>query len=481
MEKIKNFLFKNTSTKQTVAKNTAWLFIGEMLGRILKLVVIVFATRVLGVNGWGVFSYALAFVSVFYVFGDIGINTFITKELSSGDENRYQYLAASLVLKLGLLLLSLIVSLLLIPHFGTVTLGLKIVLALALLNFSDSLREFVLSVNRALERMEREAFIKILINAVTTILGIVLLIAHPSPLSLAIAYATGSIIGSIASVWIISSELKHIQWKFSAKTLGVIIDFAWPFVATTIFSAVMANVDTIMLGQMKSTTEVGFYAAAERIVQFLIIIPVFVGLSTFPLISKNKHDDIASKQIFEKIMTTVIAIGFPIAIGGWLLSKNIMSVIFGISYIPSAIVLAILMLSVFADFPNIILSNAIFAKNLQKKFIIATAAGVVINVLLNLYLIPRYAAVGAAISIVIAQLFITIINWQMLKRFFSFSIVPRLGRIIFSTIVMTAIVITCKVIGLYFILTIIIAMISYAGMLYLLKEPALIELLATIT
>jgi len=52
MEKIKNFLFKNTSTKQTVAKNTAWLFIGEMLGRILKLVVIVFATRVLGVNGW---------------------------------------------------------------------------------------------------------------------------------------------------------------------------------------------------------------------------------------------------------------------------------------------------------------------------------------------------------------------------------------------------------------------------------------------
>jgi O-antigen/teichoic acid export membrane protein len=140
MEKIKNFLFKNTSDKQTVVKNTLWLVIGEILGRILKLAVVIFATRILGVSGWGTFSYALAFVSVFYVFGDIGVNTFITREISKGGEDKYQYLSASLLLKLLLLGLSLIASLLLIPHLGNVSFDIKIILALALLNFSDSLR-----------------------------------------------------------------------------------------------------------------------------------------------------------------------------------------------------------------------------------------------------------------------------------------------------------------------------------------------------
>ncbi len=480
MEKIKNFLFKNTSTKQTVAKNTVWLFAGEMLGRILKLAVVVFATRVLGVAGWGIFSYALAFVSVFYVFGDIGINTFITREISKGGKDKYQYLSASLILKLILLSLSLIVSLLLIPHLGTVALGIKIILALALLNFSDSLREFVLSINRALERMEREALVKIVINTITTVLGITLLIARATPLSLAIAYAVGSIIGSIVSIWIIFPELKKVSWKISAKTMAVIFNFAWPFVATTIFSVAIANVDTIMLGQVKSATEVGYYAAAERIVQFLYIVPVFIGLSTFPLMTKSEDDSAASTRVFEKVMLTVLSIGFPIAIGGLMLCLPLMRFIFGAAYAPGAIVLGILMISIVVDFPNLILSNAIFVKNLQKKFIIATGLGVIVNVLLNLYLIPRYGAVGAAISTIVSQLFITAINWQMLKRFFMFSVTPKLGRVIFATFVMSTVIFACNAIGVYFVITILVAMAAYAAILYVLKEPVLTEILSLI-
>jgi O-antigen/teichoic acid export membrane protein len=262
--------------------------------------------------------------------------------------------------------------------------------------------------------------------------------------------------------------------------LRTILDFAWPFVAITIFSVVIANVDTIMLGQIKSTTEVGLYAAAERIVQFLSIIPIFIGLSTFPLMSKSEGDLVASARIFEKIMTTILAIGFPIAIGGLLLSQPLMATIFGPSYRAGGVVLGILMLSVFADFPNLILSNVIFVKNLQKKFIIATAVGVVVNVLFNLYLIPRYGAVGAAISTGVCQFFIMAINWQMLKRYFTFSVVPKLDNIVFASFVMAIIVFACNVSGVYFAITVVLAIASYAGILYLLKEPALAELLSVI-
>jgi O-antigen/teichoic acid export membrane protein len=480
MDRIKNFLFKNTSTKQTVAKNTFWLFFGEILGRLLKLAVIVFATRALGVAGWGVFSYALAFVSLFYIFSDIGINTFITRELSKQNADSYKYLSASLVLKTTLLILSIIASVILIPHLASIPLDIKIVLALALLNFSDSIREFALSVNRSLQKMEREAFIKILMNVIITGLGVTLLLIHANPLSLAIAYATGSIIASIVTVILLSAEMKHVQWKFPFSYIKTILDFAWPFIAVTIFMTVIANVDTIMLGQIKSAAEVGLYAASERIVQFLSVIPIFIGISTFPLMSKTEADPVASARIFEKTMTIILAVGFPIAIGGMLFSGKIMTMLFGPQYAAGGIVLAILMLSVLADFPNILISNIIFAKNLQKKFIIATAVGLLVNIAMNIFLIPRYGAIGAASATVVAQLFIMIINWQLLKRFLPFSIVDKLGIIVFSTAIMAGVLLLGNAIGLYFIITILIGTLTYSTLLYICKEPTLNEMRAII-
>src|SRR5665647_1930381 len=110
MERIKNFLFNNTSTKQTIVKNTIWLFAGEIPSRILKLVIVLFATRALGVEGWGTFSYSLSFISMFYVLGDIGISTFITREISKKGEDQYKFLSASFVLKIILLSLAFIAS-----------------------------------------------------------------------------------------------------------------------------------------------------------------------------------------------------------------------------------------------------------------------------------------------------------------------------------------------------------------------------------
>ena len=62
-KKIKQFLFKNSSAKQTVAKNTFWLSVSNFGGRIIKAVIIIYAARVLGTAGYGVFSYALTLAS----------------------------------------------------------------------------------------------------------------------------------------------------------------------------------------------------------------------------------------------------------------------------------------------------------------------------------------------------------------------------------------------------------------------------------
>lgn len=476
MEKIKNFLFKNTSTKQTVAKNTVWLFLGEIIGRLFKLAIVIFATRKLGIEGWGLFSYALAFVSFFYILGDFGINTFITREMSKDNIDKHKHLATSFMLKIALLLGLFVLSLLLGPYIGKIKIGLSLLTIVSVLYLSDCTREFALSINRSLGKMEREAFSKVLMNSIITILGIILIVKYPTPLSLAIAYSTGSIISSMYIIWSIRSELKKIEWKISKESLKIIYDFSWPIIIISLFSFVF-NVDTFMLGQLRSATDVGLYSAAQRIVQFTTIIPAFIAMSIFPVLSKNESDDEKMSGIFERIMAIVFAIGIPLAIGGFLLSTKIMSLVFGHEYAPGGLTLGILMISILASFPNIILTNVIFSKNLQKTFIVATSFGIIANIILNLLLIPRYGAIGAAISVTATQLLIMIINWQKLKKNISFSIIPKIGMILLSSLIMTIVVIILTGAGVHVIITAIIAVIVYIFSLFVLKEPAFNEIL----
>ncbi len=479
MQKIKKFLFQNTSAKQTIMKNAIWLFTGEIIGRLLKLVIVVFATRQLGVEGWGVFSYALAFVSFFYVLGDFGINTFITREMSKDKISKNEHFATSFILKISMLAIFFISSILIGPYLGKIKLSVNIITILSLLIFSDTIRSFILSINRSLEKMENEAFSNVLMNTITTLLGIILLSQNSKPISLAIAYCTGSIISSIFVFWSVRNEIKNIDWKFSKKSLQKIFDFSWPLIIIGLFSFIF-SIDNIMLGQMKSTIDVGLYSAAGRLVAFTTIIPSLISTSVFPILSKNESNTEKSTMIFEKIMIIVFTIGIPLVVGGFILRQKIMLLVFGQSYVSGSLTLGILMFSILASFPNFVLSNMIFSKNLQKIFVRATAIGLILNLVLNIILIPKIGAVGAALSTTIAQLLIMTINWQLLKRYVSFSIIPKLWNIFYANIIIAMEILICVFLNFHIYTTIILTIVTYALTLKMLKEKTLEEILVVI-
>jgi O-antigen/teichoic acid export membrane protein len=203
-------------------------------------------------------------------------------------------------------------------------------------------------------------------------------------------------------------------------------------------------------------------------------------MAIFPTFSKNEVDDIKLAGIMEKVMIIVFAIGIPIVLGGLLLSTQIMTFIFGVEYAISGTTFAILIVSLFASFPNTILTNVIFSKNLQKTFIIATLIGVVINIILNLLLIPIYGAVGAAISVTTTQILIMVINWYKLKKIMYFSIIPKTKNIFISSMIMTLFILTAVSLGIHILITIIIATVVYFISLIMTKDPTVSEVLMLI-
>jgi len=476
MERLKNFFFQNSNTRQTIVKNFSWLFLGEGVGRIFKLIIIIYATRKLGVEGWGIFSYGLAFVSLFFILGDFGINTFITKEMSKDNANKHKYLATSIIIRMSLLIIFFATALLFGPDLGKIKLSFFTIFVFATFYLFESIREFAMSINRSLQKMEIEGFSKILINLLITILGIILLSRNADPVSLAEAYMLGSILSTIYIVWSIRKELTEIKWKFSKEYFKIIYNFSWPIVIISLFGFLF-RLDTIMLGQMRSATEVGLYTTAQRLISFLSIIPSFIAISIFPILSKNSNNTDKLGNIFGRVMLMILAAGIPVTIGGIIFSEQITLLILGQQYIAGAPVLAILMLSILASFPNMFLINLIFSKNLQRFFIVATAFGVFLNIFLNFLLIPKYGVIGASISTVIAEFIIMSANWRKLKKFIPFAVMQRLGKIIISSIIMTTIILLLNLTGVNFIINILFATVVYIFSLKILKEQAFDEIL----
>ena len=188
MERIKNFLFINTNTKQTVIKNTLWLFIGEFGVRILKLFLFAFAARKLGASEWGTFSYALALMGMFAVISDIGINTVILRETAKKSDNINEYISTGFFLKIGLSVISSMALLAMLLFLKSDN-GVRVLIPITcLILFFDSIREFGFAINRAFEKMEIEAFVKLVTTVILIFFGIILIIKEGKAISLSYAY-----------------------------------------------------------------------------------------------------------------------------------------------------------------------------------------------------------------------------------------------------------------------------------------------------
>lgn len=476
MDKIKQFLFHNTSTKQTVVKNTFWLFTSEAIGRLLKIFLVIYAVRILGANGWGIFAYAMSLGSIMMIFSDIGIGNLITRELSRKNENYKLFVSNSSLIKILFSSISALLVIFFCPFISNIPEARGIFSIIALILFFDALRDLGISINRASEKMEKEMTVKFLMNITVIIIGIILLQINPKPESIAISYAIGSILGSFIILLIIKDNLKEIISKIDKNIIKEILKITLPFAVIGLIANIIANTDIFMLGIWKDSTEIGLYSSVQRIQQFTILIPTMIATAVLPIMSKYANkDNIKFKEITEKAILTIMLVGIPIAIGGFLLADQIVPLLFGLEYLGAIPILKILILVLIFSFPFTLLVNAIFVYNKQKKLIISYSLGLFTNIIFNIILIPKLGAVGASFSSLISTIIMTIISWYQMKKINNFKIKSKLKKIIFSTILMTILIIILKKIGVNVIINIIISSIFYFYMLFIFKEQLLKE------
>lgn len=476
-QKIKSFLTENKNLSQTIIKNTFWMGFGQLISRLIRAILIIYAARVLGAAGYGVFSYALSLAGFFTIFSDIGLTALLTRESAKNPEQRQEYIATALVIKLGLIIVSSALILFAIPLINKIPEAAVLFPIIAVLFIFDTLRDFSFAITRSLEKMEIEAGVNISMNLIILIFGAAVLATEPSAKLLTTAYAIGAGFGFFLIFWKIRRYFSRFWIFFNKKLIKQILTEAWPFGVAMLLNAVMLNTDTIMLGWLKTPEDVGWYSAAQRIILLLYLLPGFLAVSVFPTFSRTAAADPEKfRAIFEKSLRGVLIAALPIVVGGLMTAPEIIGLIFGKEYEPAVLPFQIIILTVLFVFPGSIIGNGIFAYNWQNRLFGVFAAAAFGNALLNFLFIPVYGIVGAAAATVITQFISNGYALIIMKKINNFNFFSKPRKVFIALLFMIGAVAGLKMLAVNIITIIVTAGLIYLAVLYFLREPLLSNL-----
>lgn len=479
-KKLKNFLLTNQNIKQTVIKNTFWLSFGNIFSRLIRGLFLIFAARFLGVNEYGVFSYVLTFAGFFTVFSDIGLNAILTREIAKqkDEEEENQFFSTIFVLKIILLIITSLILIFIAPHFSKIEKAKTIIPLMALLTLIDGIRDFSASYFRGKEKMEFDALLITSSNLTITLTGFLVLTIKPEAKTLALIYTLSSAVGMFLGLYLLKNKFKKIFNFLNKNLIPFILKSAFPIALISVIGVLMTQIDVIMLGFFKTEKEVGIYSAAQKIIILIYTLPTIIASVFFPLFSRlaQENNKELIKNVLEKALHLSLIFGLPIILGGIILSDQIIKFIYGKEFLESSLPFKILILTILPIFLGSISGNIILAYNKQQKIAKNTFIGSILNVILNILLIPLLNILGASIATLISQTIYNYLNTKTVKKeITSYSILKNAEKTILASLIMSFFALFFKYLNFHILINILFSSFIYFLSLYLLKEKMLKE------
>lgn len=480
VQEIKSFLFENKTTNQTIVKNTFWLMVGQILSKLIKAILLVYAARVMGTTEWGTFSYVLSLAGLFTIFMDFGVNAIVTRESARDIEQQKIYFSTAFVVKLVAFIVIAVAVFVFSPYFINQSQVLALVPLAVIMLGLDGLRDFGASLSRAWERMEIESFVQVFTNAMIVIAGMAALYIARTAQSLTWGYVIGVGLGTIAAFYPFRAYFKNLWQSFDKTLIKKILASSWPFGMLGVMGAIMLNTDTIMVGWYRSIDDVGFYGAAQRVIQLIYLVPGLLAIAFFPAMSRAIKDLPTMKRLIEQGTSLLSLFAVPLTVGGVLLANDIISLLYGSSYMPAAGSFRLLCLTFLPVFLASVFGNAIFALNKEKKLFMFVFLGICGNFLFNLLFIPVWGIDGAALSTVLNQIILTLYLIYFLRKELHFRVLHQIEKLVGATIIMGMILFGLRQIGILLYINIFIGLVVYTISLVLLKEQSALMILKKI-
>ncbi|MCK5219482.1 flippase [bacterium] len=379
-----------------IAKNSLVQIIAGIVNKIFGVVLIIFAARLLGIDGFGRYSFVLSMHAMFFIITDFGLGTLITRDLSREPEQESRYFINVLVMRVLLSLIAaggMVGTVALLGHPSEVVI-LTAITAVSLV-FTSNI-DTCNAVFFARQRMEIPAMVSVVANTIRVTASLGALAAGAGVMTLLGIFTLAAaahlviILGMLLFFTRPIFSLDKFFWKKMIKE-------AYPLALANLFSVIYFRIDTVMIASIKGQEAVGYYSAAFRLLEFTMILPAYYCGSVFPVISaayKTNHKRFL--LIYRRSLKYLMVVSLPLALGAAALAPEIINLVYGPVYAASIPLLPILMWTLVLISANSISGPFLIAMGRQQIVARLILVGMLFNITMNAFAIPRYGIQGAA-------------------------------------------------------------------------------------
>jgi O-antigen/teichoic acid export membrane protein len=419
-------------------KNTGMLFVGRVGSLAIKWVVGIAVANYLGRGLNGVLAGGIVYIYFFSAIATLGLDQYIVKELHAFPESRDKILGTSFFMKVlaGFACIPLIwLAFHIYPAKGTPYHYVFILSFIGVVQAFTVIDSYFQSEVKSKYIMQ----VQVLGNLVSAIIKLGLIFYKMPIVWFVYAYSFDFLLLSVGYCFTYQLADRSIfSWTYDNRLAKKLLNYSWPLIIAGIMITLFMKIDQIMLQNMKGLKEAGAYATVASLSEAWNFVPIVIVTSLFPAILNARRDDLDRyNKRLQNMYDLMVYLSVPVAIIITFAAPLIYK-FYKPEYAYSAPVLSVHIWSGIFVFLGAASGQYLIAENFNKLTFIRTGFGAIVNIGLNLVLIPKMGMMGAAIATLAAYagstFFLLVIpqvrkqGIMMLRSLFLISLAERMLR-----------------------------------------------------
>lgn len=390
---------------KTVRKNLISLTFLNVTEKFAGFVLVVLIARFLGKDVYGLYAFAVAYSTFFMIIADLGINTYLTRDIAQKIDEGPKYLSNSLSSRFLFSFISIILLYIIIQFFDYNTTQKNIILVVGAGILIRGTSQLIIAFLRAHQQMQYEAMSGFIERMIAVIGGALILFSGRGIVELVLLLLFAALIQLFYLLRVVNSKFTKIRFEFDIPFIGKIVREALPFLLANFMMGLNYRIDTVLISVFRTDGEVGLYNVAYNLVlSFMIIQNIFVR-TMFPVLSKYSFtNEKKFEQAYHLLIKVMIVLVIPISTMITVNARFIIETIYGKEYEGSIVCLQILIWSLIFMFSSNTMGSVLLALKGEKYSFLGWAICAGFNLISNILIIPMYGIIGASFTTLLSEM-----------------------------------------------------------------------------
>jgi O-antigen/teichoic acid export membrane protein len=399
------------------ARNIALLIVLRVVMPLLSIALIMAISRLLGAKGLGQFTLAYGYLGIFNAIAPLGLNPVVTRDGARDRSKLHLSLGHAMTLCIGqaLFLTALMCGLSLMLDYDNATKSAMLILSLAIIPCTVGV--LLDAAAMAIEQVDHIARGIAVEYIVKLGLGVALLLLGFGLEAVLLMAVIGKVLACALQVRLLKQSGIDVRLHSHRGELKRLLRMIPTFLGISVFATLYWRIDILMLSNLRPVEDVGYYGAAYRILELAMILPQSVSMAIYPQIVTAAQRDIAMlRRLGTTTLRYLTAFTLPTVACAIALAGPGLDLLYGPAFSQAKATLAVLMLVLIPYASVRYHAYVLVSANRQKIDLALNVVMLTVNVALNLWLIPKYSHLGAAMATLVAIVIYAVLQWSYLHK-----------------------------------------------------------------